>query len=857
MMNRTARPLDFQNYDDYIAYALQTKQLRRAYLGDGNGRIAVLANGYATDHYGKVWIRFADGLDDNGATVFGQAIQASVNPNVNYTYKTNLPLLVRKSGANNSWIVEQVDQEAARNAGYNTHVLNPMSPENKQFWLRQAWDGRISAVATDTTPSSNVTINPFLFLFDGVMYDGGEAQSVDLSAYIPSTGDERLALIGKRANDNTVQVIQSATRTATTTLYDLSTIAALIDEFDDYVMPIQAVKLVGGATSVYERDLHQDLRQFMNVQQPRGFPNPVTRHRLIAAGYQEQVHGKLYITTGKVHIDGKLVLVTDGADSSSTDNDAIHDNVAAEISAITQKSTPVVTDVLLIEDSADSFNKKYIEIGDLPASGVDTTGAIAGDDVIADGSGSTAIRKNNFIATAAPTANDDSGDGYSVGSRWFDVTNDKMYECIDATLTAAIWIEVVGRTQTQTLTGKTISMSANTVGHGTAASKTIASDSVNAGTDRNLVISAQTGTSDALYEITGLSVGESVLIRAASGHTIQLSPEQAVTVPIYLNDGILRILDETIPMRLTLIATNVLVEDEQAPQRPYFNIAGSQFQVEGSGGFNLVVDDSNGKAGVGDNSGAISGDYLWKVEGTTGAFGLPSMTTSQRESLTPLENMAVYDTDYGLPFVYTAAASWMPILTGADGIPFVSPLNLTWTALNQTSGTYDDTTDRRLKAQCAGNGTAQLRGWYASLTPPFDYRFYIKFFNSDVNFNGVSIGFRQDSTGELHTFSQFVEATTFTTQYEVRKWNSATSVNSDYIAAKDVSCHVNWVRLLDNNASSRAIYISEDGTNWQSIHSIGRTDFLTADEVFFGLRFGTVASTDDAQAVLLSMENVG
>lgn len=49
-----------------------------------------------------------------------------------------------------------------------------------------------------------------------------------------------------------------------------------------------------------------------------------------------------------------------------------------------------------------------------------------------------------FDATAAPTANDDSGDGYSVGSSWFDVTNDKAYLCLDATEGAAVWQEVGG-----------------------------------------------------------------------------------------------------------------------------------------------------------------------------------------------------------------------------------------------------------------------------------------------------------------------------------------------------------------------------------------------------------------------------
>lgn len=46
---------------------------------------------------------------------------------------------------------------------------------------------------------------------------------------------------------------------------------------------------------------------------------------------------------------------------------------------------------------------------------------------------------NKIDATGAPTVNEDSNDGYAVGSLWIDVTNDILYVCLDATIGAAIW----------------------------------------------------------------------------------------------------------------------------------------------------------------------------------------------------------------------------------------------------------------------------------------------------------------------------------------------------------------------------------------------------------------------------------
>lgn len=51
---------------------------------------------------------------------------------------------------------------------------------------------------------------------------------------------------------------------------------------------------------------------------------------------------------------------------------------------------------------------------------------------------------NKINATAAPTVNDDAGDGYSVGSLWVDTTNDKTYQCTDDTVGAAVWKQTGG-----------------------------------------------------------------------------------------------------------------------------------------------------------------------------------------------------------------------------------------------------------------------------------------------------------------------------------------------------------------------------------------------------------------------------
>jgi len=109
-------------------------------------------------------------------------------------------------------------------------------------------------------------------------------------------------------------------------------------------------------------------------------------------------------------VGADVILVEDSADSDNkkkvqitnlpggTDAAAIHDNVASEISAITVKGTPVDADFLVIEDSAAANVKKHITLGTLPshapaahtiASHSDTTGTGAELEELTDGSTTT------------------------------------------------------------------------------------------------------------------------------------------------------------------------------------------------------------------------------------------------------------------------------------------------------------------------------------------------------------------------------------------------------------------------------------------------------------------------------------
>jgi len=98
----------------------------------------------------------------------------------------------------------------------------------------------------------------------------------------------------------------------------------------------------------------------------------------------------------------------------------------------------------------------------------------------------------------------------------------------------------------------------------------------------------------------------------------------------------------------------------------------------------------------------------------------------------------------------------------------------------------------------------------------------------------VGLAWRQSSDGKIILFGiGDLNGGSHPGAFEVAKMNSATSWNSSYVQGQFIAVPpFVFLRLADDNTNRICSY-SYDGQNFIEWHSVGRTDFMTADEVGF------------------------
>ncbi len=180
-----------------------------------------------------------------------------------------------------------------------------------------------------------------------------------------------------------------------------------------------------------------------------------------------------------------------------------------------------------------------------------------------------------------------------------------------------------------------------------------------------------------------------------------------------------------------------------------------------------------------------------------------------------------------------ADTDWVPY---GPLYPMTLPVDGDFAWINQGGATVDATKGFIYLFMAAGSTGQNLRIRKKS-APATPYTITAAFQCTSVTAGGASevhlgIGFRQSSDGKLHTLT--VDPFSTATRLWSTKWTSATVFSAQYttLLLTEPLGQLLWYRIADNG-TNRICSISRDGQNFMTFHSIGRTDFLTADEVFF------------------------
>lgn len=175
-------------------------------------------------------------------------------------------------------------------------------------------------------------------------------------------------------------------------------------------------------------------------------------------------------------------------------------------------------------------------------------------------------------------------------------------------------------------------------------------------------------------------------------------------------------------------------------------------------------------------------------------------------------------------------AAWVP---WGPIYPFVDPKlrTLAWT--NQGTATEDTSgTGLLLTSPASGGYSLRIRREAAPATP---YTLTCAL-QPQWDLGGVLVScgmcFRQSSDGKLHLLWLTQAATTNQINIYSYKFTNESTPSAQYQSAIIPTNMPLFYRIADNGVN-RILSFSYDGVNFIAWHSIGRTDFLTADQVGF------------------------
>lgn len=181
------------------------------------------------------------------------------------------------------------------------------------------------------------------------------------------------------------------------------------------------------------------------------------------------------------------------------------------------------------------------------------------------------------------------------------------------------------------------------------------------------------------------------------------------------------------------------------------------------------------------------------------------------------------------------------------GVFTAPPLASTFTAINSGAGVIVEDIVEGIHMVAPGAGTANLRCFVKTPTNPTPYTLTacVIMTGLGLDFSSAGILWRESSSGKIITLQ--AEFQSNATRLNLHKYDSPTAFSANYTGSFWGDGYA-WLKIEDDGVN-RIVYISRDGRYFTQMHTIGRTDFLTADQIGF---FANSQNNGDVHNVVLS-----
>ncbi len=429
-----------------------------AIVGDDNGNI------FDATIPGNVFVRiqYANG--------YGRAI--SVRGPVGTTVQLKPGTRVKLALEDGRLCIQNYDVSGGVLGGVNIYQANNPQPASGTFIGQQSIITGL--VIPQKVPDQTVAILSWPVIYNNTYYPFPGKGIEDLSSYIPASGNNCYALISVNSDFTTTTVTASTERGIDDLPLGEADVQECLTAAPALSVPLAIIRLYGGQTTITNSDIVLDIRQMINIDRAvGGLYLPLTGGTLsgVLTAPTYKLSAGVELTEASDAITITQAYHTVAAESSTTDNLAtINGGSGVLFPTLQAKAGHTITvkngtgniflnggaDFALSGDKSLMLFFDGTNWADIGAGGggvsypLSTANGGTGSNLsTSDGflraiGGFVTPYKWNLSGTTAPTAGDDSADGYLIGSLWFDTTNDKVYACTDNAPGAAVWKDMTG-----------------------------------------------------------------------------------------------------------------------------------------------------------------------------------------------------------------------------------------------------------------------------------------------------------------------------------------------------------------------------------------------------------------------------